>query len=131
MSDSCDTMDCQAPLSMGFPKQDYWSGFSFSSPWNLPEPDMKPTSPALQVDSLPLINWVSLTIQHNMCLKRFRGIPMFSMTACSNQYFILLTFICLPAFSNFYNSIYLLLVHQLYFKKILVVALQFTIHIFN
>ena len=36
-----------------------------------------------------------------------------------------------PAFSHFYNSIYLLLVYQLYLKKILVVALEFTIHILN
>ena len=37
----------QAPLSMGFLRRDYWSGLPFPSPWNLPNPGIKPTSPAL------------------------------------------------------------------------------------
>ena len=44
----------QAPLSMGFPRQEYWSGLPFPSPGDLPHPGMKPTSPAPQEDSLPL-----------------------------------------------------------------------------
>ena len=47
-------MALQAPLSMGFPKQEYWSGFPFPSPGDLPSPEIKPMSPALQVDSLLL-----------------------------------------------------------------------------
>ena len=43
----------QAPLSMGFPRQKYWSGLSFLSPKNLPNPGIEPGSPALQADSLP------------------------------------------------------------------------------
>ena len=35
---------CQAPLSMGFPRQEYWSGLPFSSPGDLPDPGIKPTS---------------------------------------------------------------------------------------
>ena len=48
-------MDCspQAPLSMGFSRQEYWSGFLVPSPGNLPDPGIKPGSPALQADSLP------------------------------------------------------------------------------
>ena len=42
----------QAPLSMGFPRQEYWSGLPFPSPGNLPIPGIEPSSPALQVDSL-------------------------------------------------------------------------------
>ena len=38
---------------MGFPKQEYWSGLPFPSPWDLPDPGIEPRSPALQVDSLP------------------------------------------------------------------------------
>ena len=39
---------------MGFPREEYWSGFSFPSPEDLPDPGVKPTSPpALQMDSLP------------------------------------------------------------------------------
>ena len=38
---------CQAPLSMGFPRQEYWSGLPFPSPGDLPDPGIEPTSPAL------------------------------------------------------------------------------------
>ena len=38
---------CQAPLSMRFSRQEYWSGLSFPSPGDLLDPGIKPTSPAL------------------------------------------------------------------------------------
>ena len=41
------TVACQAPLSMGFPRQEYWSGLPFSPPGDLPDPGIKPASPAL------------------------------------------------------------------------------------
>ena len=41
------TVACQAPLSMGFPRQEYWSGFPFPSPGDLPDPAIKHMSPAL------------------------------------------------------------------------------------
>ena len=37
----------QAPLSMGFPRQEYWSGLPFPSPGNLPDPGIKPGSPGI------------------------------------------------------------------------------------
>ena len=40
----------QAPLSMEFSTQKYWSGLSFSSPGDLPKPEIEPSSPALQSD---------------------------------------------------------------------------------
>ena len=43
----------QVPPSMGFSRQEYWSGLSFSSPGSFPDPGTKPGSPALQADSLP------------------------------------------------------------------------------
>ena len=52
----CDHMDCgphQALLSMGFSRQEYWSGLPFPSPGDLPNPGIEPGSPALQADSLP------------------------------------------------------------------------------
>ena len=51
----CDpwTVAHQAPLSMGFPRQQYWSGLPFPSPGQLSDPGIKPRSPALQADSLP------------------------------------------------------------------------------
>ena len=46
------TVACQAPLSMGCPRQAYWSGLPFPSPGDLPRPGIKPESPALQANSL-------------------------------------------------------------------------------
>ena len=46
------TVACQAPLSMGFSRQEYWSGLPFPSPEYLPNPGNKPGSPALQADTL-------------------------------------------------------------------------------
>ena len=42
----------QAPPSMGFSRQEYWSGFPFPSPGDLPNPGIEPASPALQADAL-------------------------------------------------------------------------------
>ena len=50
------TIARQAPLSMGFSRQEYWSGLSCPPPGDLPDPGIGPTSlvsPAMQVDSLP------------------------------------------------------------------------------
>ena len=48
------TIACQAPLSMEFSRQEYWSGLPFPTPGDLPDPGIKPRSLALQADSLPL-----------------------------------------------------------------------------
>ena len=56
----CDIMDCSlpVPLSIGFTRQDYWSGLPFPPPpGDLPDPGIEPSSPAapaLQADSLPV-----------------------------------------------------------------------------
>ena len=47
------TLACQAPLSMEFSRQEYWSGLPFPSPEDLPDTGIEPESPALQADSLP------------------------------------------------------------------------------
>ena len=46
------TVAHQAPLSMRFSRREYWSGLPFPSPGDLPDPGIKPGSPALQADSL-------------------------------------------------------------------------------
>ena len=46
------TVAYQAPLSMEFYRQEYWSRLPFPSPGNLSDPRIKPWSPALQADSL-------------------------------------------------------------------------------
>ena len=50
----CDpwTVAHQAPLSMGFPRQEYWSGLPFPSPGDLPDLGMEPRFPTLQTDTL-------------------------------------------------------------------------------
>ena len=56
------TAACQAPLSVEFPRQEFWSELPFPSPEDLPDPRIEPVSPvqevspALHVDSLPLSN---------------------------------------------------------------------------
>ena len=50
----CDpwTVAHQVPPSMGFSRQEYWSGLPFPSPGDLPNPGIKPRSPTLQADAL-------------------------------------------------------------------------------
>ena len=47
------TVVYQASLSVGFSRQEYWSGLPFPSPGDPPDPGIKPRSPALQADALP------------------------------------------------------------------------------
>ena len=68
----------QAPLSVEFPRQEYWSGLPFPSPEDLPNPGIEPMSPmslALQVDSLPTepsgkptVNNASVNIYDQLCV---------------------------------------------------------------
>ena len=59
------TLACRTPLSMRFPRQEYWSGLLFSSPGDLPDPGIECVFPVWQADSLPLshpgspLNWVT------------------------------------------------------------------------
>ena len=48
------TIARQATLSMGFSKQEYWTGLPFPSPGNIPDPGIEPE----QVGSLPLEPWI-------------------------------------------------------------------------
>ena len=47
------TVAHQAPLSMGFSRQEYWSGLPFPFPGDLPDPGIEPRSPALRADASP------------------------------------------------------------------------------
>ena len=60
----------QAPLSMGFFRQEYWSGLPSPPAGDLPDPGIKTMSPALQVDSLPLNHWGSPWL--NLTLSLFK-----------------------------------------------------------
>ena len=99
------TIACQAPLSMEFCRQEYWSGLPFLPPGDIPDPGIKPTSPgspAPQVDSLPLncqgslnslYRWSNKGTQKLMNVSKTtqigHGRPMmrtkpFSLSPCSN-----------------------------------------------
>ena len=52
LHDPLNYIACQAPLSMGFSRQEYWSELPFPSPGDLPDPGIELRSPALQVGSL-------------------------------------------------------------------------------
>ena len=63
------TVAHQVFLSMGFSRQDYWSGLPFPSPGDLPDPGIEPLSPvvpALLVDSLLLSHQVSPCLNVNL-----------------------------------------------------------------
>ena len=47
------TVAYQASPSMGFSRQEYWSGLPFPSPGDLPDPGIEPRSPTMQADALP------------------------------------------------------------------------------
>ena len=53
ITQSCLILCNQASLSMGFSRQEYWSGLPCPPPGDLPDPEIEPRSPALQADSLP------------------------------------------------------------------------------
>ena len=79
------TVACQAPLSMGFPRQKYWSGLQFPPPGDLPDPgiqSMSPVSPALAGESLlPLCLFCSLSnfeIHHPAVLTKVNPLNMTS-----------------------------------------------------
>ena len=54
------TIAQQPPLSMGFSKQEYWSGLPCPTAGDLPNPGIEPVSPVLQEDSLSLCHWGNL-----------------------------------------------------------------------
>ena len=68
------TVAHQTPLSMGFPRHEYWSALPFPSPGDLPDPGTEPISPQLQVNSLPLSllgslwDYIKTPFSHNTLL---------------------------------------------------------------
>ena len=73
------TVACQAPLSMGFPRQDYWSGLPFPSPGDLPDPGIKPTSSALAGGFF--IYWVSREALHGLLKSIIMYLRLLSITS--------------------------------------------------
>ena len=61
----------QPPLSMGFPRQEYWSRLQFPSLGDIPDPGIEPVCPAWQADSLPLRHLGSLQVSSYPFLNTF------------------------------------------------------------
>ena len=69
----CKSMDCSPSdsMSMGFPRQEYWSGLPFPSPGDPPNPGIKPRSPALQALSHQgSLEYVNMYIKLKNVLKK-------------------------------------------------------------
>ena len=67
---------CQAPLSVGFSRQEYWSGLPFLSPGDLPDPGIEPGSPALQTDSLLTELWGKCKNFNNKVILQSQSLPI-------------------------------------------------------
>ena len=85
---------CQILLSMGFCKQEYWSGLPCSPPGDLPKPGIKPRSSTLQVDSLPaeLLGKLHMVMNSTICWEALHDhvIPWCSEVSFQGQAKILL-----------------------------------------
>ena len=74
------TLAYQVPLSMGFSRQEYWSGLPFPSPGDLPGPGIEARSPTSQADALPSelpmeVHWlVGINLQQGFCHKPYEVI---------------------------------------------------------
>jgi len=85
------TVVYQAPLSMGFSRQEYWSGLPFSSPEDVPEPEIEPGSPALLPSEPPEKAYKFCFINEFICIVYFYS--------SSKQYYMVFVFICLNCFT--------------------------------
>ena len=65
-----DCIVCQAPLSMGLSRQEYWSGLPLPSLGALPGPEMEPGSPTLQADSLQSEPPGKATLEHRSKIRQ-------------------------------------------------------------
>ena len=89
------TVARQAPLSMGFSRQEYWSGLPCPPPGDLPNPGIKLSSPALQADSLLLSHQGSLTIYMQGFISGLSSASHLSMRVFLCQYRTILITIAL------------------------------------
>ena len=93
---------CKAPLSMGFSRQEYWSGLPFRSPEDHPNPSIGPKSTHWQADSLPLSHQGSpqwrLVIALFACSVPESCLTLCDLMDCSTPGFPVLH--CLPEFAH-------------------------------
>ena len=136
------TVACQARLSMGFSRQQYWSDLPCPPPQDLPHPGTEPGSPALQADSLPLSHqgspslyiwlakkfvwFLSKNKRHIFHFHQDLFWKMYSLTEWilgPTQYMCVCVCVCVYVCVSIYLSIYLSL-FLLLFLKFLKVCFQ-------
>ena len=120
------TVAYQAPLSMEFSRQEYWSGLPFPSPGDLPDPGNEPGSPTLQADALPseppekplgvcLLVWLLSSVLVPLfilpffflfsfceCMWVYWCFCLFSFTICFRVFSVHSLFVCLCVFFPFF-----------------------------
>ena len=82
------TVTYQAPPSMGFSRQEYWSGLPFPSPGDLPDPGIEPGSPALQENALtsePPVPRGGSNFLFYSCLQLLLPYPLWWDKACCTR----------------------------------------------
>ena len=87
------TVAYEAPQSMGFSRQEYWSGLPFPSPEDLPNRGIEPRSPALQADALPpeppekpLAEIVTLWASNSTKCRVFRELKTYHIKSCTQKF---------------------------------------------
>ena len=75
-----------APPSMGFSRQEYWSGLPFPSLGDLPDPGIEPRSPALQPDALRTLEWVAISSSRES--SQLRGQAQVSYVSCIGRWIL-------------------------------------------
>ena len=81
------TVARQAPPSMGFSRQEYWSGFPFPFPGDLPDPGIEPRSPVLEADALPLSHQGSHLLKRDTSKQTLRSLQGLRPTAFDHTHF--------------------------------------------
>ena len=100
--ETAQALACQAPLSMEFSRQEYWSGLPFPPSGDLPNPGIKPMSPGSQADSLPPSHLGSPLIVVHFCFVFIFYWSIVDLQCCAN--------FCCTAVTHLHTNIHFLLI---------------------
>ena len=119
------TVAYQAPLSMGFSRQEDWSGLPFPSPGDLPDPEIEPRPPTLEADTLTseppgkpnqviLYNLFNLAVSFFWFVKSSHNITSSKLLRCLNEY---VKFWAVRGDQQIITSIIIILTNGISFKR--------------